>query len=259
MHLFTNFVKETGNTSLRVFAQNGKLWWLSHHNCSCSNDFNLSTRRGKSHADLLHFLKSRLKFGMAVALLWVSHTPEEHCSFTIKPKETDPPGAAMGSKGSASPPVWLWLGAQGLWAAGTHPPLGATRSAHHLLCVLENSPGCGQPTRGWAGIGACSPAPSTALPITALRPQAGTSITPELLVLILVENTAPVGVNSQELGNARQNQLKKWKSFCWHLQGMILIAEKPFLFAYTQGQSMHGSTALLPNGAFWICIVLHYF
>lgn len=105
MHLSTNFVKETGNTSLRVFAQNGKLWWLSHHNCSCSNDFNLSTRRGKSHADLLHFLKSRLKFGMAVALLWVSHTPEEHCSFTIKPKETDPRGAAMGSKGSASPPA----------------------------------------------------------------------------------------------------------------------------------------------------------
>lgn len=50
---------------------------------------------------------------MAVALLWASCTPEERCSFAIKPKEPDPPWAGLRSKGFASPLAWLWLGAQG--------------------------------------------------------------------------------------------------------------------------------------------------
>lgn len=197
MHLFVNFVKKSGHSSLCVSAQNEQLLLL-HHKCTCYNIFNLpvvesspmQTCYASSRPDIL-------KYGMEVGLLQASHaswTPyEEHGLFPIMPKETDPPWAGTESMDSASgvliTSVFWW-----------------------------NSPWCKQLIDDWTGIGACSTEPSSTLP-PALHcqpalpwPQAGTSTSPELLVLIAaiwVETTASVGVNCQDLGNAKQNQLKK--------------------------------------------------
>lgn len=116
---------------------------------------------------------------------------------------------------SPSPPAWLCPRASGPGRPQNSHLLVPLGMLYRLLCVWEEQPFARYNSQR---ISECSPQPHMALPRAPCRhpavpwPRAGTSTSPESLCLIttiLVETTSSVGVNSQDLGNARQNQKEK--------------------------------------------------
>lgn len=137
------------------------------------------------------------------------------------------------------PACLAWLNRA--WENPNQPPRGAT-GTHHLLCVLDEQPCVHAAHERWVwscrrscdGSASGSLLPSVRAMTTGWEQhQYGITV---LNYSYFSGDYVFHGKNYQDLGNARQNQLEKHESFCWHSHTTILMFKKFFPLIHKKRQ-----------------------